>query len=129
MNILASAAARWLQIEALDEPGLFKHKFDNKHVGNTFIRSIHGGVTAGISELCAEAYVTGEIDEDVVCEAISSSVNYLRVTKAEDIFARCTITRISRRLAFVDVYCWQDDELIPVTQAQCTVRILRPGAR
>lgn len=128
MNGLIAPAAKWLQIESLDESGLFKHTFDKKHVGNTFIRSIHGGVTAGISEICAEVFVAGEIEEDIDCEVISSSVNYLRVTKAQDIYARCSIVRVSRRLAFIDVHCWQDDETIPVTQAQCTVRILRSNA-
>ncbi|MBL4599922.1 MAG: PaaI family thioesterase [Rhizobiaceae bacterium] len=115
----------WLSIKPGSEPGLFLHNFAEHHIGNPFIRSLHGGVTGAITEYCAEQVVFQELGSEVSCKLTSNSMNYLRVTKAENIFARAKITRISRRMAFVDVVCWQDDESIPVTQGQCTIRIFR----
>lgn len=117
--------ANWLNVEACNEPGLFQHRFANHHVGNPFIKSLHGGVTAALTEYCAEQVVIQELGKDIICRLTSNSMNYLRVTKSEDIIIRATISRLSRRMAFVDVTCWQDDETNPVTQGQCNIRIIR----
>ncbi|MFK5977884.1 MAG: PaaI family thioesterase [Rhizobiaceae bacterium] len=117
--------ANWLNISANSEPGLFQHCFADYHVGNPFIRSLHGGVTAALTEYCAEQVVIQELGESIRCRLTSSSMNYLRVTKSEDVFVRATITRLSRRMAFVDVFCWQDNEANPVTKGQCNIRIIR----
>ncbi|MBL4725350.1 MAG: PaaI family thioesterase [Rhizobiaceae bacterium] len=117
--------ANWLNVSASSEPGLFQHRFADHHIGNPFIRSLHGGVTAALSEYCAEQVVLQELGMTVRCRLTSNSMNYLRVTKSEDVFVRATITRLSRRMAFVDVTCWQDDESNPVTHGQCNIRIIR----
>jgi len=119
--------ANWLNVSASSEPGLFQHRFVDHHVGNPFIRSLHGGVTAALTEYCAEQAVIQELGEGVRCRLTSNSMNYLRVTKSENVFVRATITRLSRRMAFVDVTCWQDDEASPVTKGQCNIRIIRAG--
>jgi len=118
--------SNWLNVTAKPESGFFQHRFADYHIGNPFIRSLHGGVTASLSEYCAEQVVIQELGADIRCRLTSSSINYLRVTKAQDVFIHATITRLSRRLAFVDVTCWQDDENLPVTQGQCNIRIIRP---
>jgi len=124
-EISSAPVDQWVQIVSLPEKGLYKHNFDLRHIGNTFIRSIHGGVSAAITELGAQKTVIEELGNDTRCEISSTSINYLRVTKDQDIFARAKITRITRRLAFVEVMCWQDDEAMPITQGQCTLRIFR----
>lgn len=115
----------WLNIKPGLEQGLFLHEFAEYHIGNPFIRSLHGGVTAAITEYCAEQTILQELGSESTCRLTSNSMNYLRATKAENVFARTTITRITRRIAFVDVLCWQDEETIPVTLGHCTIRIFR----
>ena len=44
----------WLQTERTDESGVFRLSFAEHHLGNIWIRSIHGGVSASMIEVCAE---------------------------------------------------------------------------
>jgi acyl-coenzyme A thioesterase PaaI-like protein len=57
--------ANWLNVRTGSEPGLFQHRFAEYHVGNPFIRSLHGGVTAALSEYCAEQVVIQELGDDI----------------------------------------------------------------
>ncbi|MEC9344391.1 MAG: PaaI family thioesterase, partial [Pseudomonadota bacterium] len=56
-------------------------------------------------------------------ELVSSAIDYIRVTKDTDLLARVSVVRIARRLAFVEVRCWQDSEDLPVARGSCTLRI------
>lgn len=125
MSKFNNPAATWLQLAETGEPGLFRHTFHDRHVGNTFIRSIHGGVTAGITELSAEMAVLQEIGDGPRLVVSGSHINYLRATKDHDIHAKAEIIRITRRAAFVDVTCWQEDPDAPVTKGTCTLQIFR----
>ena len=135
MSLFQTKIANWLQIKPHDEEGVYHLTFADHHIGNVWIRSIHGGVSASTIELCAEAETRKLLEttpnpedgkarlegQDVFVS--TSTIDYLRITKDADIFARATIIRKSRRLSIVDVVCWQDDEEVPVARGTVTLKI------
>ena len=135
MSIFQANIANWLQIKPLDEEGTYHLTFTDHHIGNVWIRSIHGGVSASTIELCAEAETRKLLQntphpeegkarlEGQNVTVSTSTIDYLRITKDADMFARATIVRISRRLSIVDVVCWQDDESVPVARGSVTLKV------
>ena len=127
MNKPASTGIlNWLQLETSEKPGRYKLGFSEHHLGNTFIRSLHGGVSGSLIEVCAEKEVLSALgNDDASVTIISCSIDYLRITRDTDLFAQTEIRRISRRMAVVLVTCWQDDENAPVVQGVVTLKIDR----
>lgn len=123
MSLFEANIAKWLQIKPHDDCGVYHLTFADHHIGNVWIRSIHGGVSASTIELCAEAETRKLLGEKQDTFVSTSTIDYLRITKDADIFARATIVRKSRRLSIVDVICWQDDETVPVARGTVTLKI------
>ena len=123
MTVQKSAISNWLAVSETQEPGVYKTDFAEHHLGNTFIRSLHGGVSASFIEVCAEAEAAKHVDDDASLAIINSSTDYLRVTKDDDLYGRATILKISRRLAVIDVTCWQDEETMPVVRGVVSLKI------
>ena len=123
MSIFEAGIGKWLQVKSLEEEGQYQLTFAEHHIGNTWIRSIHGGVSASIIEVCAEAETRKFIEEGQDVLLTSSTVDYLRVTKDADLFAKATIVRKSRRLSVVDVVCWQDDKNVLVARGTVTLKV------
>lgn len=123
MSIFEANIAKWLQIKPLDEEGTYHLTFADHHIGNVWIRSIHGGVSASTIELCAEAETRKLLEQGQNVFVSTSTIDYLRITKDADMFARATIVRKSRRLSIVDVVCWQDDETVPVARGSVTLKV------
>jgi acyl-coenzyme A thioesterase PaaI-like protein len=125
--LLSSPMARWLQAELTSRENVYRLRFAERHIGNPFVRALHGGVVGSMMELSALLEIA-RLDENARGEIVSTSIDYLRVTKDTDLLARVEIVRIARRLAFLDVWCWQDEEDVPVARASCTVRLFPPEA-
>ena len=123
MSALKTNIGKWLQIKPLEADGLYHLTFAEHHIGNVWIRSIHGGVSASTIELCAEAETQKLLKEGHDVTVSTSTIDYLRITKDADIFAKATIVRKSKRLSIVDVVCWQDDETIPVARGSVTLKV------
>ncbi len=123
MSVFEANIAKWLQIKPHNHEGVYHLTFANHHIGNVWIRSIHGGVSASTIELCAEAETRKRLEDNQDALVTASTIDYLRITKDADIFARATIVRKSRRLSIVDVVCWQDDEETPVARGSVTLKV------
>jgi len=124
MNVFESNIGKWLQAsEPQTDEAPYHFTFAEHHIGNVWIRSIHGGVSASIIETCAEAQTRKLLDEGQDVFISTSTIDYLRITKDADIYARAAIVRKSRRLSIVDVTCWQDNENIPVARGTVTLKI------
>ena len=115
---------RWLQIQPGIDNSRYTARFGEHHIGNPVIRALHGGFVGSLIEAAAELELAQHVGGNKV-ELVSSSIEYLRVTRAHDLHAKVNIVRIARRLAFVDVWCWQDEEEIPVARGSCILRL--PG--
>lgn len=118
-----TSLSEWLSFEALAEPGTYKTTFATHHLGNVFIRSLHGGVTGATVEMSAEAFARAELKTAASLMIIASSIDYLRITKDRDLYARAQTVRMSRRMAVVDVICWQDEENLPVARGVVSIKI------
>lgn len=121
--LLKSRVAQWLQAEACAEPSIYKTRFAEHHLGNIFIRSLHGGVSGSMIELCAEAETRKSVGDDAKLMVTSTATDYLRITRDVDLYAKAEIQRLSRRLCVVDVTCWQDDKDKPVARGIVTIKI------
>lgn len=119
--------ARWLGIETTDRPNVYLMRFADRHIGNPLIRALHGGVVGSMIEVSAEIDLARQLP-GMRAELVSSAVDYLRVTRDGDLVARVETVRIARRLAFLDVWCWQDDEETSVARGSCTLRLLADTA-
>lgn len=124
MSPVSGPLGDWLPVERVsaNEPR-FRMRFGEHHIGNPMIRAVHGGVSAAVIEAVAQAVARDELGQGVDVELVSSSIDYLRVTKDTDLNAKAVTARTGRRLAFIDVWCWQDDEDTPVVRGTCTLRI------
>jgi uncharacterized protein (TIGR00369 family) len=117
----------WLAVSVTDDPFVCKIDFQEHHIGNPIIRSVHGGVVGALIEYTAETALVHELranGREAKTELTTSSIEYLRVTKDAPLFGRATIVRIARRIAFIDVWVWQDSEDLPVSRGSCTLRIM-----
>jgi acyl-coenzyme A thioesterase PaaI-like protein len=121
-RLLSSPMAQWLQAEPTDRDNVYRLRFAERHIGNPFVRALHGGVVGSMMEMAGELELS-RLQDGTRVELVSSSSDYLRVTKDADLLARVDVVRIARRLAFVDVWCWQDSESTPVARSSCTFRL------
>ena len=122
-DVFGAPVARWLQASKVGEPGMYRLEFDRKFFGNPFIRSIHGGVTAALMEITAQAETQNQPEVTGPVWVLTNSIDYLRITKDKDLFARARIQRLSRRLSIVEVSCWQDSEEMPIARGVVTLKI------
>lgn len=123
---LPQNVSSWLGVSQIDD-GIYTMTFSELHIGNPIIRSLHGGVVGTFMEFACERFLENYLAKDGISQEIemtSSAIDYVRVTKDADLFARPKVVRIARRVAFIDVCCWQDKEDIIVAKSSCTFRIL-----
>ncbi len=87
-------------------------------IGNAALPAIHGGVIAAFMENAAQLHLLLQLDEDKVPKSIDFSIDYLRSAHAEDCHASCEVARLGRRVAQVQIRCWQSDETRPIALAR-----------
>lgn len=125
-NWRQSSIAQWLGFQAEINQGrlLYTLKFEERHIGNGLIRALHGGVVSSFLQACAQQEVESRLMEGYASRLISIHTNYLRLTHDQDMFARAKIVRSGRRVAFVEVSGWQDNEDLPAARAAVAVRLI-----
>ena len=121
---LDAPIAKWLDLSAsTDGAGaLYQLTFHEHHIGNPAIRAIHGGVVAALLENAAQGALIEKTGTKGPIETVNIDVDYLRSTRAENMFARARILRLGRRVAFAEAYCWQHDEAQPSAVARLRLR-------
>ncbi len=88
--------------------------FQDKLIGSTTLQALHGGVIGSFLELTAMAQVFLLTELETPPRPINLTIDYLRSAKAEDLFARATVTKLGRRIANVRCEAWQSDRAKPV---------------
>ena len=78
-------------------------------IGNPALPALHGGAVAGFMENAALLHLLLLLDERKVPKAIDFSIDYLRSANAVDTHAACEVARQGRRVAQVQIRCWQDE--------------------
>ncbi len=91
--------------------------FDDRRLGNTTVRALHGGTLGALMELTAMCQLLTLAEIVRVPKTVNITVEYLRSAQAVDTFARATVTRHGRRVANVQVVSYQDNPTKPVAAA------------
>ncbi|WP_420429610.1 PaaI family thioesterase [Kordiimonas sp.] len=94
--------------------------FEEKNVGNPFIRSLHGGIISAAMEcggglLAAQLHGLGRIQRPS-----SISISYLRSTSDRDLNIQVLPVKTGRRLSFLTAQAWQESMEKPVAIATMT---------
>lgn len=98
-----------VQVSLQDGAPRFRLPFRPSLVGNPALPALHGGAVAGFMENAALLHLLLLLDERKVPKAIDFSIDYLRSANATDAHAACDVARQGRRVAQVQVRCWQDE--------------------
>ncbi len=118
----AAPIALWLGFSIdRNDPALFRLAFNETHIGNPAIRSIHGGVIATFLEFSMQRSFAAGIGRAV--RASTLSIEYLSSSRPEDMTARVANLKSGRRLAFLEARGWQEDgkRLVAVARAAFTL--------
>ena len=106
-----------LDTELIDgEPrGLLRY---TKHaIGNPLLPALHGGVIGALLETTAWLQIAWQVELLALPQGLTLTVSYLRSGKAQDLYAKATISRQGRRVISVHTIAWQDDQSRPIARA------------
>lgn len=124
----AAPIARWLNYSADIEDGEIRHRlgFTEQHIGNSAIRALHGGVIAAFLEYASQIELSAMLGRKMRARTVSTSIDFMASSKAQDMQARVAIARAGRRVAFLEASGWQSDPSRPVATARVCLRIETP---
>jgi uncharacterized protein (TIGR00369 family) len=98
---------------------LFRLPFQPRLVGNAALPALHGGVVAGFMENAALLHLMHLEPRQIgIPKTIDFSIDYLRSAGPRESLARCEVTRLGRRVAQVQIRCWQENAAVPVAVAR-----------
>ncbi len=102
----------FLDVQVTMEQGVpqFRLPFRRSLIGNQVLPALHGGTVAGFMENAALLHLLLLLDENKVPKSIDFSIDYLRSANAVDSYAGCEVARQGRRVAQVQIRCWQDEK-------------------
>lgn len=101
--------------------------FGQHQVGNPLLPALHGGSIAAFMELTATAALAARTDRDRPPRPVDVSIAYLRSGKPVDTHARADIRKAGRRIAYVHVLAWQDDETAPIAELTAHFLLSQPS--
>ena len=96
----------------------FQLPIQTKHIGNPGLPAIHGGVLAGFMENAALLQCVVDHPQNRVPKPINIQIDYLRSAAAKDCTADVEMIRLGRRVATLQVRCWQIRSNKPVATAR-----------
>lgn len=106
--------------EVVDDQVRYALDFREEHIGNPMIRTFHGGVLAGFSEVVAATHLAGQFGMSDVPDCATMTFDYLRPAFAGTLYAIPNIVRAGRRMTTVSVQLKLDGKLV------CIGRFLFP---
>jgi uncharacterized protein (TIGR00369 family) len=98
-----------VELQMQDGAPQFRLPYRPSFIGNTVLPALHGGVVAGFMENAALLHLLLTLDEGRLPKSVDFSIDYLRSANAADCFAACDMARQGRRVAQVQIRCWQAD--------------------
>lgn len=115
--LAATPYAEFLGVEA--QPGSIDQavmRFADHLIGHPLLPALHGGSVAGFMELTASAALEASVERSERPKPVDVSIAYLRSARPQDTFARARIRKAGRRIAYVSVLAWQEDEAAPIAE-------------
>jgi len=117
--------ARHLGLRVADAGGaghvVFHLPFEERLVGNITLPAYHGGIVASFMQIAALTLTYGVLGEDRLPKLVDFSIDYLSSAGPSDLFARCELHRVGRRVAALGIRCWQHDPEAPVALGRAHV--------
>lgn len=111
-------------LDASGEDGIvLRLPFLQRLVGNPRSSTFHGGVIGSFMQITALAAIFAELGEGRPPRFIDFSTDFLSRAGPSDLFARCRFERIGRRVAAVNIRCWQTEESAPVAVARAHLHV------
>lgn len=130
LGLVPYAAYIGLRIDLADPAApVLRLPYQPSLIGNTALPALHGGVVASFMESAALMHLLLVLDEQRVPKSIDFSIDYLRSAHAEDSYAVCAVERLGRRVAQVQIRCWQADAAKPVALARAHFLLARDEQR
>lgn len=108
-----------IHLIATDGALRFRLPFRDSLIGDSALPAIHGGVIAGFMECSAQMQLLLTLPERRLPKNIDFSIDYLRSGNPADCFVDCGVMRQGRRVAQVQIRCWQHER---ATHAEATAR-------
>ena len=102
--------------------------FRPENIGNDQLPALHGGVIGGFMESAALLHLVWLRASTTLPKTIDFSIDYLRTGRAQDLTAACTVTRLGKRVAHVQVTAWQEDPTRPIAVARAHFLLAEEGA-
>ena len=90
--------------------------FSNLLIGNPLLPALHGGAVAAFMEMTAIAALAAQAGRDRPPRPVDVTIAYLRSARPQDVLARADVRKVGRRIAYVHVLAWQDDEAAAVAE-------------
>jgi uncharacterized protein (TIGR00369 family) len=119
LGLVPYAAWIGLRVDLSDTAApVLRLPFKPSLIGNPALPALHGGVVASFMESAALMHLLLTLDEQRVPKSIDFSIDYLRSAHAEESYAACAVERLGRRVAQVQIRCWQADAALPVALAR-----------
>lgn len=103
-----------LQCEVMGDEMTAILPFQSKLIGNQTIKALHGGAIGAFLELTAMAQLFLLTEVSSFPKPINLTIDYLRQGRAENLFARASVTKQGRRIANVRAEAWQAEREKPV---------------
>ena len=76
-------------------------------VGNPTLPAVHGGVVGAFMELSAIFHLVAKMERPAMPKTINFSLDFLRPTRLQDTYARCSLERQGRHIANLSVTTFQ----------------------
>ncbi len=124
-TLAALPYARHLGIRVAEVDGagtvVFHLPFEARLIGNVTLPAYHGGIVATFMQVAALTATYVLHDEDRPPKLVDFSIDYLSSAGPLDLFARCEMHRVGKRVAAVGIRCWQQDPDAPVALGRAHV--------
>ena len=116
-DLAASAYAGFLGVEPVEgSTDRTVMRFSDRLIGNPLLPALHGGSVAGFMEVTAASALAASSQRPHRPKPVDVSVAYLRSARPVDTFARAVVRKAGRRIAYVHVLAWQEDETAPIAE-------------
>jgi len=112
--------AKFLGVTFKETPNglIFTLPFTADKIGNPNIPAIHGGVIGGFMENAAIMHLMWTIIPLGIPKNIDFTIDYIFPGRPQDTYALCSVRKIGKRIANIQVEAWQSDRNSPIAIAR-----------
>ncbi|KEQ13105.1 PaaI family thioesterase [Endozoicomonas numazuensis] len=122
-GLLPYARKIGMHCQSLGDDALFVLPENKENTGNPVLPALHGGVLGGFMEMSAAIHLMLFMDEPRIPKIVDFSIDYLRSSRIQDVFAECKVVRQGSRIANVSITAWQSRRETPVATARGNFRL------